>query len=129
VLPWSGRMTLGAILFLMFHRLTLIGLIAFPLVSAQAAGPQPPCETAPVPSYGTIDGIAAAGAWQDADLKRAGWHPPACLGWQGDSRMVAAIASRFKSPASLDELANRLTAVSHHPGIRFWAVTRQQGGR
>jgi hypothetical protein len=110
----------------MFRGVVLFLLLALPLVPAQAAGPQPPCEAAPVPSYGAVDGLAAVGAWKDADLKRDGWRPPACLGWQGDSRVVAALASRFHSPASLDELSERLTAVSRQPGIRFWAVTRQE---
>jgi hypothetical protein len=111
---------------LMLRAVVLFLLLSIPLAAARAAGPQPPCEAAPVPSFGAIDGLAAAGAWKDSDLKRDGWRPPACLGWQGDSRLVAALASRFHSPASLDELAERLTAVSRQPGIRFWAVTRQE---
>jgi hypothetical protein len=40
--------------------------------------------------------------------------------------LVAALATRFHSPASLDDLATRLAGASHHPTIRFWAVTRQE---
>lgn len=96
---------------------------------AFAAGPLPPCERAemanPVPNYGPVDGPPVAGAWNASALRRENWHPPECLGWQGETRLVAALASRFRSPRSLDELAARLTAVSHHSSIRFWAVTRQ----
>jgi hypothetical protein len=110
----------------MFRSAVFFLLLTLPLVSAQAAGPQPPCEGRPVPNYGTVDGVPLTEAWQDGDLKRDGWRPPACLGWQGDSRLVAALATRFHSPASLDDLAARLAGASHHPTIRFWAVTRQE---
>jgi hypothetical protein len=39
---------------------------------------------------------------------------------------VVALAARFHSPFSLDALAARLVAVSQHPAIRIWAVTRQE---
>jgi hypothetical protein len=94
--------------------------------TAGAAGPQAPCGAAAYPAYGAIDGPSTFGIWSHADLKRDGWQPPACLGWQGDSRLVAALAARFRSPLSLDALAERLAAVSHHPQIRFWAVTRRE---
>ena len=110
----------------MFRSAVFFLLLSLPLVSAQAAGPQPPCEVRPVPYYGTVDGVPVTGAWKDEDLKRDGWRPPACLGWQGDSRMVAALATRFQSLASLDDLAARLAGASHYPTIRFWAVTRQE---
>jgi hypothetical protein len=61
-----------------------------------------------------------------AELGRDGWQPSACLGWLGDGRLVAALAARFRSPLSLDALAERLAAVSHHPDIRYWAVTRRE---
>jgi hypothetical protein len=94
--------------------------------AAVASGPQPPCAGAPVPAYGAVDGQPAVALWDRAELRRQGWHPPACLGWAGDSRLVAALAARFRSPLSLDALAERLTAISHHPEIRFWAVTRRE---
>ena len=110
----------------MLRSAIFIFLLTLPLVSAQAAGPQPPCEGRPVPNYGTVDGVPLTEAWQDGDLRRDGWRPPACLGWQGDSRLVAALATRFHSPASLDDLAAKLVGASYHPTIRFWAVTRQE---
>ena len=65
-------------------------------------------------------------AWSHADLRRVGWQPAPCLGWSGDSRLVVALAARFHSSLSLDALAARLVAVSRHPEIRVWAVTRQE---
>jgi hypothetical protein len=110
------------------RRLSLHILLLLSLVPsfAWAAGPQPPCAGAAVPAYGPVDGAPAVGIWSGADLKRDGWQPPACLGWQGDSRLVAALAARFRSPLSLDALAERLAAVSHHPEVRFWSVTRRE---
>jgi hypothetical protein len=99
--------------------------ILFP-IAAHANGPEPPCAGGPVPGYGAIDGPPVTGLWGRTELHRDGWQPPACLGWQGDSRLVAALAARFHSPLSLGALAERLTAISHHPDIRFWAVTRRE---
>ncbi len=104
----------------------LLGLAILLPATAHANGPEPPCTGAPVPAYGAVDGPPAFGLWHNSDLHRDGWTPPACLGWQGDSRLVAALAARFRSPLSLGALAERLTAVSHHPDIRFWAVTRHE---
>ena len=104
----------------------LFGLAILLPAAAHANGPEPPCAGAPVPAYGAIDGPPAFGLWSHTDLSRDGWRPPACLGWQGDSRLVAALAARFRSPLSLGGLAERLTAISHHPDIRFWAVTRHE---
>jgi hypothetical protein len=96
------------------------------LSPAWAAGPQPPCASQAVPGFGTVDGPPTIGLWDHRALQRDGWQPPACLGWQGDSRLVTALAARFRSPMSLDALTERLAAVSHHPSIRFWAVTLQE---
>ena len=104
----------------------LLGLAILLPAAAHAIGPEPPCAGGPVPGYGAIDGPPAFGLWSHTDLSRDGWRPPACLGWQGDSRLVAALAARFHSPLSLGGLAERLTAISHHPDIRFWAVTRRE---
>jgi hypothetical protein len=79
-----------------------------------------------VPAYGLVDGAADPGIWQENDLSRAGWQPPACLGWSGNSRLVIALASRFHSPLGIGALAARLAAVSRYPSIKFWAITRQQ---
>ena len=91
-----------------------------------AAGPQPPCSGPAFPAPGPIDGRPAVAVWSRADLERDAWRAPACLEWQGDSRLVAALAARFRSSLSLDEMAERLAAVSHHSQIRFWAVTRRE---
>jgi hypothetical protein len=109
----------------MFRLICLSLALVMPSL-AHAAGPQPPCNGSAVPGFGTLDGPPTAAAWSHSDLGRAGWQPPACLGWHGDSRLVVALAARFHSPLSLDDLAARVVAVSRHPSIRIWAVTRQE---
>jgi len=101
--------------------------LALPAAAQPVVGPQPPCEGPPVyPPFGAIDGVPAVAIWHEANLQKLGWQPPACLGWQGDSRLVAALAVRFHTTQSLDALGARLAAVSHYPDIKFWAVTRQE---
>jgi len=108
-------------------RLVCLLIVAFALPpTAYAAGPQPPCGEAAVQGLGALDGRPVAGSWSEADLQRVAWRPPPCLGWLGDSRLVVALAARFHSPLSLDALGERLAAVSHHPAIRYWSVTRQE---
>lgn len=101
-------------------------LLLLPSVAWANGGPRPPCAGPVHPAYGPIDGLPAVAVWTRADLSREGWQPPACLGWQGDSRLVAALAARFRSPLSLEALSERLVAISQHPEIRFWAVTRRE---
>jgi hypothetical protein len=112
----------------MIRLLALVLSLAWilPLGPAWAAGPQPPCAGQAVPGFGAVDGPPTIGLWERRELQRDAWQPPACLGWQGDSHLVTALAARFRSPLSLDALAERLSAVSHHPAIRFWAVTLQE---
>ena len=112
-------------------RVALLVLAVVALAPAAAladggGGPQPPCDRPTVPAYGAIDGTPVTGAWNRGDLERERWQPPACLGWQADSRLVVALASRFRSPLSLDQLGERLTAISDHRAIKYWTVTHRQ---
>jgi len=107
-------------------RLSLALVLLAASAPAWAAGPQPPCAGLANPAYGAVDGPPGVAVWSRDDLKRDAWRPPACLGWQGDSRLVAALAARFRSSLSLDALAERLAAISQHPEIRYWAVTRHE---
>lgn len=93
--------------------------------AAHAAGPQPPCQQQPSPAYAAEGAVSASGVWQAADLRREGWSPPACLGWTGDSRLVAALAGTFRSALSLDQLVERMTNVSAYPSVHYWSVSHQ----
>ena len=42
------------------------------------------------------------------------------------SRLVVALAARFRSPLTLEELAQRITSVSKHSSVYYWVVTHQE---
>ena len=93
--------------------------------AAHAAGPQPPCRQQPSPAY-AAEGLAPeSGIWLAADLRRDGWSPPACLGWSGDSRLVAALAGTFRSTLTLEQIVARMTDVSAYPSVNYWSVSQQ----
>src|SRR3954471_24794479 len=94
--------------------------------TADAAGPMPPCGEPAFPAYATEQAAPQLGIWSAADLHKDGWRPPACLGWAGDSRLVVALASTFRSQLTLDELLQRLTAISTYPSVKYWSATRSQ---
>jgi hypothetical protein len=107
-------------------RLTLLfSLLCLP-PAAHAANPQPPCGQAAVPSFAPEGAFPANGIWLGNDLQREGWTPPRCLGWSGDSRLVAALAGTFRSTLSVDQLVERMTRVSAYPSIKYWSVSRQE---
>ncbi len=98
-----------------------------PAAAQPVVGPQPPCDGTQVyPPYGELDGKPLVAAWHNKDLQKLGWKPPACLGWQSDSRVVAALAARFHAASSLDQVAQPLADVSHYAAIKFWAITRHE---
>ena len=94
--------------------------------TASAAGPTPPCAGPASPAYAAEQAPPRLGIWSASDLRGEGWQPPACLGWAGDSRLVVALASSFRSQLTLDQLLQRLTAISTYPSVRYWSATRSQ---
>ena len=107
-------------------KFTLLVVAFFGLSStAHAAGPQPPCQQQPLPAYSTEGAEVQSGVWLGADLRRDGWSPPSCLGWTGDSRLVAALAVTFRSSHTLDQLVARMTDVSAYPSVDYWSVSHQ----
>ena len=94
--------------------------------TANAAAPTPPCAGPAFPAYAPVQASPQLGIWTGSDLKQEGWQPSACLGWTGDSRLVVALASTFRSQLTLDQLLQRLTAMSTYPSVRYWSATRSQ---
>jgi hypothetical protein len=92
--------------------------------SAWAAGPMPPCGGPALPAWGAEQAPPQLGIWTSGDLRRESWQPAPCLGWSGDTRLVVALASTFRSPLSLDQLLQRLTAISAYPFVKYWSATR-----
>jgi hypothetical protein len=100
-------------------------LVCLLLVAGTAqAGPMPPCGGQAYPAYAAEQAPPQLGVWSASDLQKEGWQPPACLGWTGDSRLVVALASTFRSPLTLDQLLQRLTAISAYPSVKYWSATR-----
>jgi hypothetical protein len=78
----------------MRHLLALM-FAALPTTIA-VAQPMPPCAAEPIPAYGETGGAPRAGIWTADELRAARWTPAACLGWSGDTKLVAAVTSRSK---------------------------------
>jgi uncharacterized protein DUF6675 len=101
-------------------------LVAVALVlgasGAALGGPLPPCGAPPTPPFGNLDGPPQWRIWSADELRAERWQPAGCLGWSGDTRLVAAVASRFRSR---DDVFQRLVNVAAWPSIRYWSVSRQ----
>jgi hypothetical protein len=88
---------------------------------AQAADePSAPCEgAAPVPAYAALDARAAVRTWTNL-----AWTPPACLGWPPErSRLIVALAGRFRHAGDAQTLLARFGAISSMRGLQYWSVT------
>jgi hypothetical protein len=106
----------------------LLGLVLFvlPLANADAAGPMPPCGGPAFPAYPAEQAAPQLGIWTSSDLHKDGWQPAPCLGWGGDSRLVVALSSTLRSSLTLDQLLQRLTAISAYPSVKYWSTTKSQ---
>jgi hypothetical protein len=104
----------------MRHLLALV-FAALPTTIA-VAQPMPPCAAEPVPAYGETGEAPRAGIWIADELRAARWTPAACLGWSGDTKLVAAVASRFQAG---DNVFDRAMDVSAWPSVRYWSVSTQ----
>ena len=95
-------------------------LAALPTAAfAQAVAP---CGAEPTPAYGAADGAPGVGLWTADELRAAHWTPSACLGWTGDTKLVAAVASRFEAK---DHVFDRVSAVSGWASVKYWSVSKQ----
>lgn len=103
-----------------------LAIIAVILVAAGPAAaadsPQPPCDAPPVPAYAAIDARPTIQVISGAEL--ASWKPPSCVGWAAKSDgVLVALAGRFTSSGSLDELLKHFGAISSLKGLQYWSVT------
>jgi hypothetical protein len=107
----GARRTLGA-----------AGMLLALAVQAQVL-PVPPCGASGAqvtPSYGLLDGAPAVASWRNLDLSAA----PACLGeLRAPMEVAVALAWRFRSPLSVEDMARRVGAISQTEGLRYWSVT------
>ena len=82
----------------------------------------PPCAAEPTPAYGSADNAPRAGIWTADELHAVHWVPAACLGWRGDTKLVAAVASRFHTS---DNVFDRVGAISGWASVKYWSVSKQ----
>jgi len=94
-------------------------------VPARAASPQPPCPDAAIPAYSAPGAAPTIATWHAGDLEQSGWRPPGCTGWSPASRskLIVALAGSFDFKGSLDQLLERLGAISAIRTIRYWSTT------
>ena len=102
------------------------GLLGVALLTAAApavAEPVPPCAStgsALVPPYAALDEAPTVAFWHDLELARIA----PCLGARpGHSKLVVALAGRFKSAGSIEGMAGRIGAISASKGLRYWSAT------
>jgi hypothetical protein len=101
---------------------TVLAVVLALLPSVVCAAPVPPCDGVPSPAFGELDGAPQSGVWTADELRAAHWQPAACLGWAGETKLVAAVASRFHSN---DDVFQRLGAISAWPTVKYWSVSHQ----
>lgn len=106
------------------------GAFACALMVASATGapreaaPTPPCQVQASPAHSAPAAAPAIASWQEADLDKLGWAPPACTGWPAASRSksVVAVAGRFRFAGDADALLVRAGAISTLRNVRYWST-------
>src|SRR4051812_45983152 len=92
----------------------IVALAPWPLL----AGPLPPCDQPPLPGYSAAGGPPNAQVWTGDQLGTENWQPAACLGWAGQTKLVAAVASSFRSSENVFE---RGFAIDAWPRLQYWS--------
>jgi hypothetical protein len=105
--------------------LVLAILIIPSLTNGTTAGPTPPCGAGLSPQYPPPGVRPVVKVWHEEDLKRSEWGPPNCTGWGSSSRskLVLAMVGSFRFDGTVDEVVERIGAISTLPGVRYWSVT------
>jgi hypothetical protein len=90
------------------------------------SGPQPPCESEPVPPYPALDEPAVVKSWSRSDFGRD-WKPPACSGWTevGFTTLVT-ISARFSYTSDAGSLLQHIGTISALAGLPYWSTTHKQ---
>lgn len=86
-------------------------------------GPIAPCAAGAEdmrPAYGPVDGAPRVAWWRDVVVPEGA----GCLGAiRGRMELVVALAGRFHDARTLEEMAQRVAAISQTAGLRYWSVT------
>jgi hypothetical protein len=98
------------------------------MAPAHAAVPQPPCTVAAIPAYSAPDAAPMIAIWHGGDLEQSKWQPPRCTGWSptSHSTLIVALAGSFRFNGSIDQLLERVGAISAFRTIRYWSTTDKE---
>jgi hypothetical protein len=85
---------------------------------------QPPCDgSAPFPQYGLVGEAPIVQTWRQLSSATLAVLT-GCVTWPtSGSRLIVAVAGRFRSFDDVDGLLARFGAVSDLPSMRYWSVT------
>lgn len=109
-MSWTFRIFFAAIL------LSPISAAAVELVS--------PCPPAPASVFPALDKSPVIGVWHEKELLQANWSPPSCTGWSSvaHSRLLVTLAGQFRFNGTLNDLLDRIGAISSMREIRYWSA-------
>jgi hypothetical protein len=94
--------------------------------ASQASGPQPPCGgRTPAPAYADLGAAPNVAVWSGDQSLAGDWRPPPCTGWTSpEFTTLVALAARFRHDGTVDDLLERLGAISKLTEVRYWSVSR-----
>jgi hypothetical protein len=104
-------------------------LLLTPL-SAEAAGPQPPCAASVMAGYPGPDSVPSVAIWQGKELAQSNWHPPSCTGWASDSpsNLIVTLTASFHFDGPMSALLARVGTISALRNIQYWSTTEKSWG-
>jgi hypothetical protein len=93
-------------------------------ISAAAIELVSPCPLAPASVFPALDSPPVIGVWHEKDLLKANWNPPSCTGWSSAtrSRLLVTLAGQFRFNGTLNDLLDRIGAISSIREIRYWSA-------
>jgi hypothetical protein len=106
---------------LAWSTILLVGTLA-----AAQSRPQLPCGQEVFPAYPALGTPPVVTYWNPSD-EGSSWTPPACTGWTGGSySTLVTTVGRFRGSASVEDLLQRIGAISQMAGMRYWSTTHQR---
>jgi hypothetical protein len=110
--------------------LAFLCLLIAPAVT-RASDLASPCPPAPASIYPAFDASPAIGVWHQKELMREGWTPPPCTGWPSatNTRQLVTLAGRFRFAGSMNDLLDRIGAISSLEEVRYWSDNDKEWSR
>jgi len=102
-----------------------VALVCVVMAAAQSR-PQLPCGQEAFPAYPDVASPPVVTYWSRATSVRRGRHRPARDGPAEAIRRWSPTVGRFRGPGSVEELLQRIGAVSRMTGMRYWSTTHQR---